>query len=336
MATSILPFAESLTHKNDDNYYSWNTLSNDEAFPPLSSTIADFEIIRDDVLFTGDNSVWVNTRTYAEAAENAGVDETPISICNTYNLQPGTHKQYKYTPKPRDIVDDYDDDNYADSFYYDFKAISTDKASAENTVQARKLKAAEYRCQRDLQRNLRKLPDTCDDMTPEDAKAVREARELVDGCTKIMNYREPDETRYSRNDRARNKFKVKDWHSIWRRCVLRAFNNDPIIVRLYDEFEAHTEQHNLPLFRGGPNRLRSTNWNDYHRMKFIVFRRIRQSYSDFISSTEGVDPSLTRKERLWLIRSAIPEKKYIDPKATRTNCAYTILNDIDGFNELDS
>ncbi|KAI8137812.1 hypothetical protein BJV82DRAFT_634132 [Fennellomyces sp. T-0311] len=332
MSVSTLAFAENLTYHYDDSSddHPLKFLCDDEAFPPLNSTATGFEMVHDDVQFAGESTVWVNAFSYAQAAENGGVIHEPINISSIHNISPAGFKNNSPTRKSPTVDNNYgdDDDNCLDALYFDIKSLSTDKAVAENTIYARKLKTAKYTYDRDLRKNLLKLPKPSCDMTHEDAEKVQDAKAMVAGCDKIATYLDMECTKHYYRNHFHSKRKIKDWHNICRQHALRAYSNDPIIERLYDEFEKYVH-HRLPLFRGGPNRLTSSCWYHYHRMRSMGFQHIRMYYDSVIQDTEGVDPTISRKERLWLIRSSIPGTKYMDPKTTRTKCAYTILDEWD-------
>ncbi|KAI8137811.1 hypothetical protein BJV82DRAFT_634130 [Fennellomyces sp. T-0311] len=329
MLIPILAFAENLNHHyNDDNEAFFDFLSDDEAFPPLNSTTTGFEMVSDDVLFAGEDTVWVNAFSYAEAAEHGGIIHEPFNV----DISPTRCTRFSSIRKTPAVDDEYgDDDNnsYIDTVYYDVKSRSADRAAAENTVFARKLKTAKYIHLRVLANNIRNLPDIRNDMTQEDAEKVRDAKAMVSGCDTIMAHLESNKTRYSYyRDRFYNRVQVKEWHNVCRRRMLREYRNDPVICRLDNEFETNAREDPHSWASGCYiDRMSGCKWSCYEFTRNFGFSSIRLHYSDIINYTAGVDPNITRKERIRLIRYALPAKKYLGSKLTRTQYACAILDE---------
>ncbi|KAI8137755.1 hypothetical protein BJV82DRAFT_674385 [Fennellomyces sp. T-0311] len=336
MSDSTFAFAEDFTDQGHDNDHSYGILSDDNVFPPLSSVTTGFELVRDDVLFMGENTVWVSALSYAEAAESGGIPHKTISMCESRYVQPPA-SYWQHVPKSRTRViceEEYDDgDETMETVYYNAKSLSTGKASVQGTIgmQKPKITASTRAYYRNSDKSRRKLADSSSDIASEYTARIQEAKGLVDGCNKIMQHREPDGSQYSYKNQFHNRLKTKDWHTIWRRCVVRAYNNDPIIERLYDEFESYVNQHGLPLFQDGPSRLNSCNWKEYHHMKYLAFRRLCLLYSDIIDDIKGLDSNLSKKERAWITGSSvIPKESHLGSRATRAQCAYAILDKLHG------
>ncbi|KAI8137754.1 hypothetical protein BJV82DRAFT_633898 [Fennellomyces sp. T-0311] len=325
MSTLTLAFAENILH-HDDNDYSPNLLSDNNTFPPLSSTTNGFEVISDDVRFTGESTVWVNARTYAEAAEKGGVVHEPISVTGAFIAAPMNHQQYTPIPKLRIAKEQYDDDDdCVDYLYYDVKSLSTDKATAENTMFARKLKTVEYTYNRDLRANLQRLPEYAQEVSEKSAEEIQDAKDFIEACQKVAAYLGPPHFKTNLRPDWYYDGTIDDAYSNFHRRIRRAYKNDPMVERVLEEMGPCINLKDRYYYRNP--KLHRSSWLSFHwEMQRALEDHLIPLYEDRIAKLDYTQ-SRTRKQRLWLIRSAIPEKKYMHPKASRTQCAHAILDE---------
>ncbi|KAI9276914.1 hypothetical protein BDA99DRAFT_494417, partial [Phascolomyces articulosus] len=138
MPALTLAFAETLLSNDDDHLNSpANAFVNDDFPPLLSSKNNHWEIINEDKdTFSEDSTIWVNGRSFAEAAAGAGLQHHPIFIKNTMK----TSQPRKQKPKRMEIPaleDDQDDP------WYQAKSMRQRKHEINATIQERRQKSLE-------------------------------------------------------------------------------------------------------------------------------------------------------------------------------------------------
>ena len=326
MSTLTLAFAENLLAHDDNNDYAATLLSDDHTFPPLSATTTGFELVKDEVLFTGENTVWVNARTYAEAAEKGGVVHEPISVSGAALIAAPT-SHHRHAPLAKEEHDDEEDDDCADQLYYDVKSLSTDKAMAENTVHARKLKTIEYAYHRDLRNNLQKLPEYANDTPDKGFEEMQDVKDFIEACQKVLAYLDYPQFKDDHRPTWYHKGSILDIHREFLARVLQGHKSDAMVQRVLKEVELRLDmqQHDAKALHQTPTH--HSRWFGYHwKVSHILENELIPLYEDKLRGLDYTQ-NRTRKQRLWLIRSAIPEKKYMHGKANRTQCAYEILDE---------
>ncbi|KAI9492419.1 hypothetical protein BDB00DRAFT_828930, partial [Zychaea mexicana] len=323
MPTRILAFAENLHSPSDNNSCHTNYyLEDDESFPPLSATTAKdaYEMVKDDVVFSEGSTVWVNLKSYAQVAESGGVVHEPIEVfeaavpVTTAPVRPRPASELNYDCGEEDI----------DDLYYQQKSLSYRKAHADQVAYARQLKTAELTYHRDLRKILEKLPDYAADTAQDYMEPIRDAEELLEGFRKILVYVSPPHF----NPRSRPDWyfdgTVDDCHAEMRRRVLQAYPKDVGVERAWKEME---QWFVMPRRAHERTQIHKYTWNAYHHdMHQLLKYTLISDLENYIQQLD-LHRNKTRKQRLWLIRNAIPSKQYLHPQASRINYAACILKE---------
>ncbi|KAI7857313.1 hypothetical protein BDC45DRAFT_29545 [Circinella umbellata] len=344
MSALTLAFAENKYHHDDNNNndddnatigQATHYLSDNDVFPPLNATNANaYELVKDGVVFSEGSTVWVNHRSYAEAAETGGVVHEPIAVFTNSTptalsstvplpLQPTLHTTTKYN--------DDNEEDYIDDVYYQVKGISPRKANGDSVAYARQLKQIELTHHRELRKALENLPDVDQVLEKQETKqeSIQEMEELVDGLKKILAYLLPPHYNGEnlRPDWYYNGTR-QECHRRLRRRTLQVYKDDNFagVERAWDKIE---EWFGLADKYNGrdPYKIHREVWRGYHEtMKYLIQYTLIPKYEDYIGRLD-YHQNKTRKQQLWMIRSTIPSKQYINSKTNRTNYALSILRE---------
>ena len=130
MSALTLAFAENIYHHDDNNNddndnasigQATHYLTDTDIFPPLNATdVNAYELVKDDVVFSEGSTVWVNHRSYAEAAETGGVVHEPIAVFNA-SVPTASSSTVPLPSQPTvpatKYYDDDDEGDYVDDVY---------------------------------------------------------------------------------------------------------------------------------------------------------------------------------------------------------------------------
>ncbi|KAI9266740.1 hypothetical protein BDA99DRAFT_506553 [Phascolomyces articulosus] len=340
MSALTLAFAENIFNHQPQNDHEQDEaalhyLTDNDVFPPLNDThVNAYEVVKDDVVFSEGSTVWVNKRSYAQAAETGGVVHEPIAVFNASStptaisstvpipaVRPSTTQQHVY---------DYyegDEDGYLDDVYYQVKTTSTRKANGDQLAFARQLKQKEtiYRCQ--LQQTLQQFSEDAIAMQKTTTDAIQKTQDTIDGFRKIAAYLQAPHFKTDLPPHWYFNGSIDECHKNFERRIFQAYNEDENLAGVKSAWEQVELRFNKPRPYNNANRLHRSIWYAYHNdMLWLIENTLIPELEDKVGQLD-LDRNKTRKQRLWLIRSSIPTKKYLDPKVNRTNYALSILKE---------